>query len=286
MHVGGQLGKDWESIGSLGSVALRHVTVSDTGLWLLAGAAGAVYRSSNYGNSWSSATVGTSQLWGVAYGSGLFAVAQDAGNNLWTSPDGVTWTNRINASRDHHAINFNDGYFVLGSGVAGGDGIIYGSSAGTSWTSSTSVGNNSVQCGIYVSSLGRTFAAGVQYRYSNTVPTATPTWTSPTGLSGTVYQVAWSPTLGIAVAVTSVGIFSSTNLTSWTSRSSAGQFNNVAWCNNQFVAVGSAGKIYTSPDGITWTNRSIGIANALYGVVYYNACILVTGDSGIILRSQ
>lgn len=222
----------------------------------------------------------------MAYGEGLFTVAQDAGNGLWSSPDAVTWTIRINDSRDHHAINYNDGYFALGSGTNGGSGYIYGSAAGTSWITSPTVGANSVQCGIYVASLGRTFAAGGQYKYAAALPTAVSSWLNPTGLGGTIYQVAWSPDLGVAVCVGTGGIYSSTNLSAWTNRGAIGTMYNVAWCDTQFVAVGTGGKIYTSPDGVTWTNRSIGLADTFYGVAYDNGCILVTGDSGLILRSQ
>lgn len=265
---------------------MRGIAVNTDGLWVVAGPAGAVYRSSDYGSSWLSVVPSTGQMYGMAYGEGLFAVSQDAGDNLLTSADGVTWTNRISASRDHHQIAYNDGYFVLGSGVAGGNGIAYGSLSGTSWVQSPDAGANSKQCGIYVSSLNRTFAGGPQNAYFNGVPTSISAWTgTPTGLSGTIYDVAWSPTLGVAVTAGSTGLDSSTNLTSWTSVST-GNFFKVAWCTDKFVAVGAGGSIKTSPDGVTWTSRTSGTSSDLYGVSEHNGVLLVTGNAGTVLRSS
>ena len=223
-------------------------------------------------------------MYGMAYGEGLFSITQDGGDNLLTSPDGSTWTNRISASRDHHQVNYNDGYFVLGSGVAGGNGIIYGSTDGLTWVQSPDTGPNSKQCGIYVSSLNRTFAGGPQNAYYNGIPTSVSAWTgTPTGLTGTTYDVAWGGS--IAVSVGTGGIFYSTNLTSWTS-AVAGTMYGVKWCYDKFVAVGAGGAIKTSTDGITWTTRTSGTAKDLYGVAEYNGVILVTGNTGTVLRSS
>jgi len=266
---------------------MRKVAVSESGLWVVAGPSGAVYRSSDYGSSWASAIPSTGQMYGMAYGEGLFTLTQDSGNDLYSSPDGSTWTSRISGvSRDHHQVSYNDGYFVLGSGAGGGNGYVFGSAAGTSWTQSPDVGANSVQCGIYSGVLNRTFVAGAQYKYYNGDPTAIIFWSgNPVGLSGFIYDIAWSPTLEVAVAVGSAGIFNSSNLTSWSSVST-GTFYGVAWCNNKFVAVGSGGVIKTSSESVNWTSRTSGTTNALYGVAEYNGVILVTGDAGTALRSS
>ena len=50
-------------------------------------------------------------------------------------------------------------------------------------------------------------------------------------------------------------IFTSTNLTTWTQRTSnvTVLIVSVTYGNNQFVTVGQEGTILTSDDGITWT---------------------------------
>jgi hypothetical protein len=53
-----------------------------------------------------------------------------------------------------------------------------------------------------------------------------------------------------------------------------------------FVAVGDNGTIITSPNGVTWTKRSSGTGNGLYGATYGKEAFVVVGDFGTILQSQ
>lgn len=59
----------------------------------------------------------------------------------------------------------------------------------------------------------------------------------------------------------------------------------VCYGGGQFVAVGEAGTILTSPDGLTWTKRSSGNALWLVGVCHGNGLFVVVGDQGTILTS-
>ena len=52
-----------------------------------------------------------------------------------------------------------------------------------------------------------------------------------------------------------------------------------------FVAVGNSGTILTSSDGTTWTSRTSGTTNNLYGVTYGNSTFVTVGQSGTILTS-
>jgi hypothetical protein len=293
--VGSQPGALWEPVGGLNSTFdMRQLSVNENGVWVSARvfSTNNVLRSTNYGSTWSAVPTGSTDVNGTAgsaYGNGLFIVTDNEGTTIHSSPDGLTWTLRVSAFRDNERVSYNDGYFVVGSGNSGGSGAIYGSDNGTSWVYNAqgNVGANSVSCGIYVASLNRTFAAGSQYKYVNAVPTSATAWTgTPTGLSGTVNDVDWSPTATIAVVVASGGVYSSTDLITWTQRVAVSNFYGVAWCDTQFVAVGSAGKIYTSPNGVTWTSRTSGTSNALYGVAHCNGTILVVGENGAVLRSS
>ncbi len=74
----------------------------------------------------------------------------------------------------------------------------------------------------------------------------------------------------------------------WTARTSgiARKINDVAFNGNIFVAVGqSTGFILTSPDGITWTIRSDGVYSSLFGADWGNGLFIVTGAAGEILTS-
>lgn len=281
----------WEPVGSLSS-NLQQLSVSPSGVWVAADSStiGTIRRSADYGTTWSAVSTGSTDVSGSkgsAYGNGLFVITDFYGNGIYSSPDGSSWTLRVSAGRDNHRASYNDGYFVVGSGTNGGDGYLYASANGTSWTygSNGAVGANSVECGIYVSSLNRTFAGGTQYKYVNAVPTSATAWTgTPTGLSGRVTDVAWGNSIGVVTGPS--GIYSSTDLITWTLRQSATNMYGVSWCETQFVAVGSSGQIYTSPDGINWTSRTSGTSSALYGAAGYNGVILVVGSGGTVLRSS
>ena len=52
------------------------------------------------------------------------------------------------------------------------------------------------------------------------------------------------------------------------------------------MTVGRNGNILTSTDGSTWTARTSGTTNVLYGVIYANSTFVVVGSSGTILTSS
>ena len=56
--------------------------------------------------------------------------------------------------------------------------------------------------------------------------------------------------------------------------------------NGLFVTVGNVGSILTSSDGISWTERTSGTTNNLYGVTYGGGLLVVVGDNGTILTSS
>lgn len=64
-----------------------------------------------------------------------------------------------------------------------------------------------------------------------------------------------------------------------------GQLTAVAFGANRFVAVGELGRIYTSPDGITWSNTLSPVTNFLRAVAFADGQFVATGDSGRILTS-
>lgn len=65
-------------------------------------------------------------------------------------------------------------------------------------------------------------------------------------------------------------ILTFTNISSITSQNSktAEQLNSVTFANNQFVAVGEAGTIVTSADGVNWTIQNSPTPLSLYGICY------------------
>ncbi len=83
------------------------------------------------------------------------------------------------------------------------------------------------------------------------------------------------------------GILTSPDGITWTSRTlgTGDTLYGVAYGSNHFVAVGYAGTILTSSDGVTWTSRPSGTGNSLHGVAYGDNTFVVVGDQGSILQS-
>ena len=60
----------------------------------------------------------------------------------------------------------------------------------------------------------------------------------------------------------------------------------VSTTNGLFVTVGNDGIIVTSSDGISWTERTSGTTNNLYGVTYGGGLFVTVGDNRTILTSS
>ncbi|MGA2506940.1 MAG: hypothetical protein ABSF80_05630 [Chitinispirillaceae bacterium] len=91
--------------------------------------------------------------------------------------------------------------------------------------------------------------------------------------------------LGIlaVIAYAVVGPGSANAQLQWTVVSPVPTSNNlqsITYGNGQYVAVGDAGTILTSPDGLVWTSRTSGITTRLWSVTYGNGLYVTVGDSG------
>lgn len=81
------------------------------------------------------------------------------------------------------------------------------------------------------------------------------------GNSGNVARPAGT---GAGTILTFSNVSSITNQNSKTTE----ELNNVTFANNLFVAVGAAGTIVTSPDGVNWTIQNSTTPLSLYGITY------------------
>lgn len=189
----------------------------------------------------------------IAWNGTIFC-AIGASNAVATSPDGITWTARTTGTTNTFTgicWAASIGLFIAVSNDSGGfNAFVHTSPDGITWTQRYTAGNPPAMTSCASNAAGTTVVA--------------------CGGSGLM--------------------LSSTNGTSWTSRTS--QFgtdgiNQVAWNGTLFVAVGGSGKISTSPDGITWTARTSGTANSLIGVAANPAtgrCVAI-GGNGTVLTS-
>jgi len=74
--------------------------------------------------------------------------------------------------------------------------------------------------------------------------------------------------------------------TKWTVQAVGYDLYGVTYANGRFVAVGDKGAIFTSPDGINWTEHSLDSDTpTLYAVTYGNDRFVAVGSSNAIFTS-
>jgi outer membrane protein assembly factor BamB len=258
----------------------------------------------------------------VGYGNGMF-VAFGHGNGrdtIFTSPDGVTWTQRYEGSSGNGGLGgfaYGNGEYVI-SGWNDAGGVTITSSDGVNWTKHVP---NTPWNGI-------TFAAG-KFMFVNDWGISTSqdgiTWTQqqpsgiPTGhgTSALLYEdgayvavgpggsiifsqngISWTAVRsGYYDAFTSIAYgnntfvagsysgrsYTSSDGVSWTGKTTR-DFNGITFNNGMFTGVGWS-RVSTSPDGVNWTDHQLGISNALNGVTYGNGKYVAVGETGLIFTS-
>ncbi len=206
-----------------------------------------------------------------------------------TSPDGITWTQRLAGTFAGSAINagkmgWNGSYVVVICDAACGATKVMISSDGISWTSSTgfpsTIGaiSRPVWNGSVWAIVGTENGAGSG---SGTSPDGL-NWTNhlmPGGAGATYNALAWNDSIYVAMGTVGVLATSPDGVT-WTAQApvGAGTWRDVEWNGTTFVAVGDASIVATSPDGINWTTRTIPSGN-WRNVKWNGAYFLAVGNS-------
>ena len=233
------------------------------------------------------------QLNGIAYGTAGW-VAVGANGTSVAALDGITWESKatgVTANLLGITTSSLGGYVATGAG-----GTILLGSIGAAWTIVTASGTTSdLYAAAYGS--GRYVAVGA----AGTIVTSEDglTWTvTPSGttndLRGVAFASITTTTDGVAtttshyVAVGKAGtVLHSTDGLAWTVLApvvGANDLNAVIY-GGQFVAVGSAGGIYTSPDGLAWTPRPSGTTADLTSVTRTQTGYTAVGTAGTIVSS-
>jgi hypothetical protein len=216
----------------------------------------------------------------VAYGNGLFVGI--GGNDVWTSPNGVAWTKRTSGTNNYQVAYGNSIFVAVGS-----PGAIITSPDGITWTPQISRTTNALR-GV---AFGNGFFMAVGY--------GAPVVTSPDGTTWTqrTLDKTWNPTklrylnnLFVTIDYWSATILSSSDGIAWNEShitQAAWVPNDVAYGNNTYVVVGGRGEIFTSPDLVSWTERTnTGVTeNSLYSVICTNDLFVAVGYSGTIITS-
>ena len=201
-------------------------------------------------------------------------------------PDGVAWSNFSAGISGFKKIASTSPGFIMAAGN-GTDSFIYTSPDGDTFSQVATIAGLVLNTNIV--SAGTIFAVGAtngKVSVSNDKVTWTAGTTALTGSPNAVYGLAYG--LGLLVAVGQGGkIATSPDGNTWTQRTSGStqQLNSVSFVNGLFLVVGAAGTILSSPDAINWTTRTSGVAASLEASTFGNGLYVAVGGNGTILTS-
>jgi len=221
--------------------------------------------------TWHATTsIGSNGWFGVCWSPQLriFVAVANSGslNRAATSPDGITWTLRTTNDNTWQKVCWSPelGLFAAVSNSGSLDRVMT-SPDGITWTTQTTPNDNSFSDICWSPELGL-FAAVSNGGITNRVITSPDgiTWTERATAGYQLFAICWAPELSLFVGT---GAFEhmvhSTDGITWTSFSSGipNDIRGITWSPELgiFVAIGRTGtdRARTSPNGITWTARTI-----------------------------
>jgi len=226
------------------------------------------------GITWTGRSIPQANTWrSICWAGGtinLFvAVSEDGTNRVMTSPDGTTWTVQTAASASAwKSVAYSEDLDMLCA--VGSSNVIMTSTNATSWTSQTGPASsknwNSV---VWASGAIQKFvaiASGAGGSNDEMYSSNGTSWTQQTvgaGLGYSWVHIAYSVDLDMLLVVGgNTGVYNrSTNATSWTEVTSgvgSNAFQGSAWSEDLALwCMVANGSLYTSPDGSTWTSRTV-----------------------------
>ncbi|HET9554903.1 MAG TPA: hypothetical protein VFP50_18200 [Anaeromyxobacteraceae bacterium] len=249
-------------------------------LYCAAGSAGAA--TSPDGITW---TARTSPAFGALVWSGTQFVGVGVTSACATSPDGITWTARTGTLNSPSSVAWNGSIYVAVSQNYGTDSAAMAMSSpdGITWTARTiGIGGYSSHAYYEVAWTGTKFVAvgfvqsgatvypgyatstdGITWSAAAAITTAQTGAATALALNGGTVVAAWTAGGNFVSAINSGG-------SSWNVYTTGGagsmSIESAYWVGDKYVAVGQGSGCATSPDGITWTARTISPAGTYYGV--------------------
>lgn len=234
-------------------------------------------------------------------GSFRYASSQSADSFIFRSTDGNYWTTNVLGNVFTGPFGFNYNFFTSGNGlvIAAGKAnvapFLQFSTDDTNWSTTNNLPSNSLQG--YSGTYGNgTFVIVSPQSVGFTMP---PIFTSTDGFTWTNQQHPPTPTTGptntflsitatngIYVVAASNSIARSADGLTYTNVIGAPALSAVLKTGSGFIGVGSGGNIFTSGDGLSWTQRNSGTLNNLRSITAGNGLLVAVGDAGTIQTSS
>lgn len=262
------------------------------------------------GSNWVTRVSGTDcDLFGVAYGTNSFSLPQlvavgaeaaTGAGSIRVSLDGINWSSgNPGTTNSLYAVACGqDGLGMALFVAVGASGTILASNDGTNWSARTSGATNALY-GVAYGDVGGvpTFVAAGLHINANSTSSGT-FITSTNGGATWVVNSVFPPDdilkrvtgvsgVGFVAVGTAGSIYTSKDGLTWKSRTSgtANQLSGLAFGNGGLMAVGQFGTALTSPDAKTWSTNDTGVTANLNAVTYGNDTFVAVGDTGLTLTS-
>jgi hypothetical protein len=226
----------------------------------------------------------------MAYGAGVFVIWAYAGStwSVYTSPDGVTWTQRTNplgAGAYPAKLAFGGGLFLVCTLTAA-----YSSPDGVTWTArSHPMGSSAQEFNglVWGGSLWMATGRKDDAQYVATSPDGL-TWTPKPnpGSSGWPAVAAYSPTLSrwyLSTSNWATAWISDNNGSTWqaATQPTGMTFTGIVWGNGRFVAY-SGGSVVTSTTGQDGFGQvRVDLSINIYSMIFDGARFIVAGTGGL-----
>lgn len=261
---------------------VRSVVYANS-LYIAAGGTGTLSTSTD-GRNWTARTsgFGSTQINEVNYGASTW-VAVGVSGQLRTSTDAITWTTRTSnfGTTDIYSVAYGNGIWV----AAGSTGVMKSSTDAVTWDAVTSgFGTSQINKVKYLNNLW--LAVGASGKLSTSTDAAT--WTTRTANFGTstIYDIAYFNNYYIIVG-NGATIRYSTDAITWSTTTWDTQPSSILYSvteeNGRLFAAGATGYVYSSTDGITWSQfyNTYAGANSINstGVDYISGIYAVSSSS-------
>jgi hypothetical protein len=215
----------------------------------------------------------------VIYAGGQYvAIASTGTERVMTSPDGLTWTAQTAAEANEWRGLTYDGVNYIASAASGTNRVMTSPDAIT-WTA------RSITSGAWFAAAS-TYDLAIVGTTTGDVCLSTDhgaTWGTPITVAAiNTRKIIRGPGQFVLLASSSPNrCYTSPDGTTWTARTiPLREWYDVCYAYGQYYAVSDDGFVATSPDAITWTEQTAAAANQWRGITAWNGLIVASAISG------